>query len=186
VLPLDVVSVRLTGIGQLGVTLEQPTDKSMSPNAHHSNERVFDGKRARRTVNKQTQNRLNSAPVLHGATLLSAGHPVLGRSADDVLAVGDVAAMAVPVPTVPQPSTEHLQAMGARQFTVDHRRIDATGARTRVGSRDPCVSAPVRTHPDAGRARKTQRQADRRRYLTLVTGRRSAPLVRPRQGDGLM
>ena len=38
-----------------------------------------------------------------GATLLSAGHPALGRSADEVLAVGDVAAMAVPVATTPPP-----------------------------------------------------------------------------------
>ena len=66
-----------------------------------------------------------------GATLLSAGHPALGRSADEVLAVGDVAAMAVPVAATPPPSAEHLQAMARDQFTVDHGRIDATGAPTR-------------------------------------------------------
>ena len=66
-----------------------------------------------------------------GATLLSAGHPALGRSADEVLAVGDVAAMAVPVPATPPPPAEHLQAMARDQFTVDHGRIDATGAPTR-------------------------------------------------------
>src|SRR6185437_1758184 len=66
-----------------------------------------------------------------GATLLSAGHPALGRSADEVLAMGDVAAMAVPVAATPPPPTEHLQAMARDQFTVDHGRIDATGAPTR-------------------------------------------------------
>ena len=62
-----------------------------------------------------------------GATLLSAGHPALGRSADEVLAVGDVAAMAVPVAATPRPPAEYLQAMARDQFTVDHGRIDATG-----------------------------------------------------------
>lgn len=66
-----------------------------------------------------------------GAALLSAGHPALGRSADEVLAVGDVAAMAVPVAATPPPPAEHLQAMARDQFTVDHGRIDATGAATR-------------------------------------------------------
>ena len=66
-----------------------------------------------------------------GATFLSAGHPALGRSADEVLAVGDVAAMAVPVAATPPPPAEHLQAMARDQFTVDHGRIDATGAPTR-------------------------------------------------------
>jgi uncharacterized Zn finger protein (UPF0148 family) len=66
-----------------------------------------------------------------GATLLSAGHPALGRSADEVLAVGDVAAMAVPVAATPPPPAEYLQAMARDQFTVDHGRIDATGAPTR-------------------------------------------------------
>ena len=66
-----------------------------------------------------------------GATLLSAGHPALGRSADEVLAMGDVAAMAVPVAATPPPPAEHLQAIARDQFTVDHGRIDATGAPTR-------------------------------------------------------
>jgi len=66
-----------------------------------------------------------------GATFLSAGHPALGRSADEVLAVGDVAAMAVPVAATPPPPAEHLQALARDQFTVDHGRIDATGAPTR-------------------------------------------------------
>jgi hypothetical protein len=66
-----------------------------------------------------------------GATLLSAGHPALGRCADEVLAVGDVAAMAVPVAATPPPAAEQLQAMARDQFTVDHGRIDATGAPTR-------------------------------------------------------
>jgi len=66
-----------------------------------------------------------------GATFLSAGHPALGRSADEVLAVGDVAAVAVPVAATPPPPAEHLQAMVRDQFTVDHGRIDATGAPTR-------------------------------------------------------
>jgi hypothetical protein len=66
-----------------------------------------------------------------GATFLSAGHPALGRSADEVLAVGDVAAMAVPVAATLPPAAEHLQAMARDQFAVDHGRIDATGAPTR-------------------------------------------------------
>jgi hypothetical protein len=66
-----------------------------------------------------------------GATLLSAGHPAMGRCADEVLAVGDVAAMAVPVAATPPPLVEHLQAMARDQFTVDHGRIDAAGAPTR-------------------------------------------------------
>jgi hypothetical protein len=48
VLPLGVVGVRLTGIGQLAVTLKQPTDKSGLSNAHHINEQMFDRKEARR------------------------------------------------------------------------------------------------------------------------------------------
>lgn len=66
-----------------------------------------------------------------GATFLSAGHPALGRCADEVLAVGDVAAMAVPVAATPPPAAEHLQETARDQFTVDHGRIDATGAPTR-------------------------------------------------------
>jgi hypothetical protein len=66
-----------------------------------------------------------------GATLLSAGHPALGRCADEVLAMGDVAALAVPVAATPPPPAQHLQAMARDQFTVDHGRIDATGAPTR-------------------------------------------------------
>lgn len=66
-----------------------------------------------------------------GATFLSAGHPALGRSADEVLAVGDVAVMAVPVAVTPPPPAEHLQAVARDQFTIDHGRIDAAGAPTR-------------------------------------------------------
>lgn len=66
-----------------------------------------------------------------GATLLSAGHPTLGRSADEVLAVGDVAVMTIPMAATPPPPAEHLQTMARDQFTVDHGRIDATGAPTR-------------------------------------------------------
>lgn len=66
-----------------------------------------------------------------GATFLSAGHPALGRSADEVLAMGDVAAMGVPVVATPPPPAEHLQAMARDQFIVDHGRIDAAGAPTR-------------------------------------------------------
>jgi hypothetical protein len=66
-----------------------------------------------------------------GATFLSAGHPALVRCADEVLAVGDVAAMAVPVAATPPPPAKHLQAMARDQFTVDHGRIDASGAPTR-------------------------------------------------------
>ena len=66
-----------------------------------------------------------------GATLLSAGHPALSRCADEVLAVGDVAALAVPVAATPPPPAEHLQASARDQFTVEHGRIDARGAPTR-------------------------------------------------------
>ncbi|MGB2919667.1 MAG: hypothetical protein WBC15_05530 [Mycobacterium sp.] len=66
-----------------------------------------------------------------GATLLSAGHPALSRSADEVLAVGDVAAMAVEVAaSLPLPA-DYLQTVARDQFVVDHGRIDATGAPTR-------------------------------------------------------
>ena len=66
-----------------------------------------------------------------GATLLSAGHPALSRCADEVLAVGDVAALAVPVAATPPPPAEHLQASARDQFTVEHGRVDARGAPTR-------------------------------------------------------
>jgi hypothetical protein len=66
-----------------------------------------------------------------GATLLSAGHPALSRCADEVLAVGDVAALAVPVTATPPPPAEHLQASARDQFTVEHGRVDARGAPTR-------------------------------------------------------
>ncbi|MDI3314371.1 MAG: hypothetical protein QJR12_08855 [Mycobacterium sp.] len=66
-----------------------------------------------------------------GATLLSAGHPALGRCADEVLALGDVATVAVSVPALPPPPAEHLQALAREQFTVDHGRIDAAAAPTR-------------------------------------------------------
>jgi hypothetical protein len=48
VLPLGVVVVRLTCVGQLAVTLKQPTDKSGLSNNHHSSEQVFECKEARR------------------------------------------------------------------------------------------------------------------------------------------
>jgi hypothetical protein len=66
-----------------------------------------------------------------GATLLSAGHPALSRCADEVLAMGDVAALAVPVTATPPPPAEHLQSLARDQFTVEHGRIDARGAPTR-------------------------------------------------------
>ena len=66
-----------------------------------------------------------------GATLLSAGHPALSRCADEVLAVGDVAALAVPVTATPPPPAEHLQVSARDQFTVEHGRVDARGAPTR-------------------------------------------------------
>ena len=66
-----------------------------------------------------------------GATLLSAGHPALSRCADEVLAVGDVAALAVAVAATPPPPAEHLQASARDQFTVEHGRVDASGAPTR-------------------------------------------------------
>jgi hypothetical protein len=66
-----------------------------------------------------------------GATLLSAGHPALSRCADEVLAVGDVAVLAVPVAATPPPPAEHLQASARDQFTVEHGRVDARGAPTR-------------------------------------------------------
>ena len=66
-----------------------------------------------------------------GATLLSAGHPALSRCADEVLAVGDVAALSVPVTAAPPPPAEQLQASARDHFTVEHGRIDASGAPTR-------------------------------------------------------
>jgi ribosomal 50S subunit-associated protein YjgA (DUF615 family) len=67
-----------------------------------------------------------------GATLLSVGHPALSRAADDVLAVGDVAAMTIPVPATPPPPAQHLQAMARDQFSIEHGRIDVTGAPARA------------------------------------------------------
>lgn len=66
-----------------------------------------------------------------GATLLSAGHPALGRSAEEVLAVGDVAAVAVEVAAALPPSAGHLEALARDQFSIEHGRIDATGAPNR-------------------------------------------------------
>jgi hypothetical protein len=49
VLPLGVWSLfGLTGVGQLAVTLKQPTDKSGPSNDHHISEQVFECKEARR------------------------------------------------------------------------------------------------------------------------------------------
>ncbi|HET7666744.1 MAG TPA: hypothetical protein VFK56_11900, partial [Mycobacterium sp.] len=50
---------------------------------------------------------------------------------DEVLAVGDVAALTVPVTATPPPPAEHLQASARDQFAVEHGRIDASGAPTR-------------------------------------------------------
>lgn len=66
-----------------------------------------------------------------GATLLSAGHPALSRCADEVLAAGDVATLTVPVAATPPPSAEQLQASAREQFTIEHGRVDASGAPTR-------------------------------------------------------
>lgn len=67
-----------------------------------------------------------------GATFLAAGHPVLGKSADDVLTDGDVARVAVPVPATPPPPIPVLVERARDQFPVDHGRIDAAGALTRA------------------------------------------------------
>jgi hypothetical protein len=66
-----------------------------------------------------------------GAMLLAAGHPILGQAADDVLAGGDVARVAIPVPATPPPEISVLLERARDQFPVDHGRIDATGAPTK-------------------------------------------------------
>ncbi|MDD4868525.1 MAG: hypothetical protein PHQ28_15865, partial [Mycobacterium sp.] len=66
-----------------------------------------------------------------GATLLSAGHPALSRCADEVLGAGDVAVLSVPVPATTPPAAEQLQVAARDQFTVEHGRVDASGAPTR-------------------------------------------------------
>ena len=66
-----------------------------------------------------------------GVTFLGAGHPALGRSADEVLAIGDVAACTIAAPAALPPSIDHLQDAARNQFTVEHGRIDASGSVTR-------------------------------------------------------
>jgi hypothetical protein len=66
-----------------------------------------------------------------GVTFLGAGHPALGRSADEVLAIGDVAAYTIAAPAAIPPSVDRLQDAARDQFTVEHGRIDASGSVTR-------------------------------------------------------
>ena len=66
-----------------------------------------------------------------GVTFLGAGHPALGRSADEVLAIGDVAAYIIAAPAALPPSVDRLQDAARNQFTVEHGRIDASGSITR-------------------------------------------------------
>lgn len=63
-----------------------------------------------------------------GATLLTAGHPALGRAAELVLDGGDAGVMALPSPASIPLQRETLLAKAREQFPVEHGRIDATGA----------------------------------------------------------
>ena len=69
-----------------------------------------------------------------GATLLTAGHPVLERAADQVLAGGDAGRVEISVAAARPPDASDLQAKAGGQFVIDHGKIEVTGAVTR-GSR---------------------------------------------------
>ncbi|MGA2924895.1 MAG: hypothetical protein ABSG43_02685 [Solirubrobacteraceae bacterium] len=61
------------------------------------------------------------------AVLMIAGHPVVERAADAVLAEGDTGSGYLPWPGSRPPSRSTLEARAREQGPVDHGRIDATG-----------------------------------------------------------
>ncbi|MBV9448438.1 MAG: hypothetical protein JO345_21345 [Streptosporangiaceae bacterium] len=62
-----------------------------------------------------------------GATLLTAGHPVLAEAADRVLAVGDAGYLVLDRPAGVPPGRDVLQAEVREAFPADHGRIDVSG-----------------------------------------------------------
>ena len=62
-----------------------------------------------------------------GATLLTAGHPVLAEAADRVLAAGDAGGLVLDRPAAVPPGRDVLQAEVREAFPTDHGRIDLSG-----------------------------------------------------------
>ena len=62
-----------------------------------------------------------------GATLLTAGHPVLAEAAERVLASGDTGHLVLARPTSAPPGPDMLLAAARDAFPVDHGRIDLSG-----------------------------------------------------------
>ena len=62
-----------------------------------------------------------------GATLLTAGHPVLAEAADRVLVVGDAGYLVLDRPAAVPPGRDVLQAEVREAFPADHGRIDLSG-----------------------------------------------------------
>ena len=62
-----------------------------------------------------------------GATLLTAGHPVLAEAADRVLIAGDVGHLVLDRPAAVPPGRDVLQAEVREAFPADHGRIDLSG-----------------------------------------------------------
>ena len=62
-----------------------------------------------------------------GATLLTAGHPILAQAADRVLAAGDAGSLVLDRPAAVPPGRDVLQAEVREAFPADHGRIDLSG-----------------------------------------------------------
>ena len=62
-----------------------------------------------------------------GATLLTAGHPVLAEAAERVLASGDTGHLVLARPASAPPGPDTLLAAARDAFPVDHGRIDLSG-----------------------------------------------------------
>ena len=62
-----------------------------------------------------------------GATLLTAGHPVLAEAAERVLASGDTGHLVLARPASAPPGPDMLLAAARDAFPVDHGRIDLSG-----------------------------------------------------------
>jgi len=62
-----------------------------------------------------------------GATLLTAGHPILAEAADRVLAAGDAGCLVLDRPAAVPPGRDVLQAEVREAFPTDHGRIDLSG-----------------------------------------------------------
>ncbi len=62
-----------------------------------------------------------------GATLLTAGHPILAEAADRVLVAGDAGYLVLDRPAAVPPGRDVLQAEVREAFPADHGRIDLSG-----------------------------------------------------------